>query len=72
MVPSIHLEVPGAVRVGEYNFRVNSFTEHEYSVDGIIHKSVDCRSVRNDIGLLRMEKKVGRLLKWILKNVLLI
>ena len=47
------------VRVGEYNLRVTSSTEQEYSVDGIIiHESFDRRSVRNDIALIRMEKKV--------------
>jgi hypothetical protein len=47
------------VRVGEYNLRVTSSTEQEYLVDGIIiHESFDRRTVRNDIALIRMEKKV--------------
>ena len=48
------------MRLGEYDFDVNSTFERDFVVDSILsHPSYDRRNLRNDISILKLKEKIN-------------
>ena len=46
-------------RIGEYDFRVQSSSERDYSVERfVMHENYERKTIQNDIALLKLNSKV--------------